>query len=111
MEKLNIFPFVCYEILFSDFVAEKTYNTSVIMVLVSEAFMNGSLLGSMQYDNIVRIRAIENNRYLVKNSYLGKSLLISPKGEIMSINKSFSKIKVPVYQKNTFYQKLVVIFN
>ncbi|WP_228457668.1 hypothetical protein [Chryseobacterium indologenes] len=106
--ELNTFPFVCYEILFSDFVAQKTSDVNMIMVLASEEFMNGSFFGSLQYNNIIRIRAIENSRYLIKNSFLGKSLVVNPKGDIIDVMSSnFHQVTVPVYQKNSFYQMLV----
>lgn len=108
IEKLNGFPFVCYEILFSEFVARKVYNTNLIMLLASEEFMNSSFFGSRQYDNLIRIRAIENGRYLIKNSYLGKSLIITPKGDHINLkNPYLSVFKIPVFNENTIYQRLV----
>ncbi|MDV3866783.1 hypothetical protein CMU00_15945 [Elizabethkingia anophelis] len=108
IEKLNSFPFVCYEILFSEFVARKVYNTNLIMLLASEEFMNDSFFGSRQYDNLVRIRAIENSRYLIKNSYLGKSLIITPKGNHINLKEPYlSVFRIPVFNENTIYQRLV----
>lgn len=107
-EKLNFLPFVCYEILFSDFIAEKSYNSNTILVLASEEFMNKSYFGSMQYNNLIRLRAIENNRYLVKNSYCGKSLVINPKGDIIENKTSLLfQTNISISNKNTLFQKIV----
>lgn len=111
LKKIDSFPFVCYEILFSDFVAENTFNSNAIIVLASEEFMNNSYFGSLQYNNLIRLRAIENNRYLIKNSYSGKSLIISPKGDIFEFTSPVTQTNLIISNKNTFFQKLVHFIN
>nr|WP_315032516.1 hypothetical protein [uncultured Chryseobacterium sp.] len=109
---LNSFPFVCYEILFSDFVAKKSFNSNKLLLLTSEEFMNNSFYGRKQYLDIVRLRAIENNRYLLKCSYQGKSALVSPNGDIVEILKgNYQTINVPLHQHNTIYQKFIHLFS
>lgn len=105
-------PFVCYEILFSDFVANHSYNSNLIILLASEDFMHGSFFGKKQYNDLIRIRAIENNRYLIKNSFEGTSFLVSPKGDIVEkILCPVTSVRVPIINKNTFYQNLIHFIN
>lgn len=102
---IHSFPFVCYEVLFSAFIADKSIDTDKLILLTSEEFMNNSSYGRKQYLDIVRLRAIENNRYLLKCSYQGKSVLISPKGDILRVlNTHYESVKVPLKSKNTLYQ-------
>lgn len=101
-------PFVCYEILFSDFVARNLFDSDYILLLSSEEFMNDSKYGKKQYDNLVRLRAIENGKYLLKNSYDGSSLLYAPNGEIVTFIEGKSNfLYVPRMPDNTIYQKII----
>ena len=70
--------------------------------------MHGSYFAKKQYNNIVRLRAIENNRYLIKNSFEGTSLVFSAKGNIIeTFSKPINMTKIPIHTQNTFYQDLV----
>ncbi|AZA84363.1 hypothetical protein C1637_05845 [Chryseobacterium lactis] len=105
---LHSFPFVCYEILFSDFVAKKSLNSNKLLLLTSEEFMNNSFYGRKQYLDIVRLRAIENHRYLLKCSYEGKSVLIAPNGDIVKIlSGNYQSVHLPLQTKNTIYQSVM----
>ena len=111
-QKLKNIPFVCYEILFSDFIAKNSYNSNLIVLLSSEDFMQGSYFAKKQYNDIIRIRAIENNRYLIKTSFEGTSLVISPKGNIKeTFSKPVNVTRVPINVQNTFYQDLVLFLS
>lgn len=105
-------PFVCYEILFSDYVASNLIDSDYIILMCSEDFMNGCYYAKKQYLNITRLRAIENGRYLVKNSYRGISCLIAPDGNVVDIfDDEFVKVNIPVIHENTIYQKITSKFN
>lgn len=105
-------PFVCYEILFSDYVAQNSIDSNYIILLSSEDFMNNSFYGKKQYLNLVRLRAIENNRYLIKSSFKGNSCVISPNGDVMlNVNKEFINANVPIMIKNSPYQIFINFFS
>jgi apolipoprotein N-acyltransferase len=106
LNSLNTIPFVCYESIFSDFVA--SFNSDKIIVLTSEAFLGDNNFGKRQYQNIQRIRAIENNRYLLKSSFNGYSCIINPKGKIIrELKNEFNNISIPTIQSKTLYQKII----
>ncbi len=91
----SIFPFVCYESLFSAFFAKNTTNTKVIFLSTSESFLKKSDFAKKQYLNIIRIRAIESGRYIVKCSNDGISCVINPDGRIIKyLNNEFESIEV-----------------
>lgn len=102
----NIFPFLCHEILFSDFVVSNVKNSPFIILSTSEAFIKSSL-GKKQYLNIVRLRAIETNKYLIKCSNKGISCVISPKGILTErFKEEFNTTLVPIKNKKTPYSKI-----
>jgi len=77
----------------------------------SEAFMNKYRFGHHQYLNIMRVRTIENKRFLLKCSYGGISCLISPKGEIQKyINDEFVSVSIPQIKEKSFYNKMLSRF-
>jgi len=103
----KIFPFVCYESLFPPFFAKNTINTKVIFLSTSEAFLKKSDYGKSQYLNMIRLRAIESGRYLVKCSNDGISCVIDPNGKIIQyLNREFETVTVPETTTNTIYQKI-----
>ena len=70
--------------------------------------MNNSHYGKKQYVNIVKIRAIESGRYIVKCSDQGTSCVINQKGDIKKIiSKEIENTNVKLLTKNTFYQTLL----
>lgn len=106
--KYKTFPFVCYESMFSIFFATNSTNTDFILLSTSESFMNKSGYGKKQYLNIIRIRAIETGRYILKCSNDGYSCLINPDGKIEQyLNKEFETVTITKKSENTFYQKIL----
>lgn len=106
LNSIKTIPFVCYESIFSDFIA--SFLSDKIIVLTSEAFLGDNKFGKNQYLNIERIRAIENNRYLLKSSYNGYSCVINPKGKIIKkLNPNFNSVSLPLIQSKSFYQKFI----
>lgn len=107
-KSINSFPFVCYEILFSDFVAKNSLKTNKIILLASEAFLNDSEIGKKQYLNLVRLRAIENNKTLIKCSYKGISCVVSPKGKILKhLKEGINTETIEVNDKTTPYHTII----
>ena len=70
--------------------------------------MKNSYYGEKQYTNIIRLRAIENQKYLIKCSYNGKSYIISPKGDVIQhLNNNINFAQIPTNNKPTIYQKII----
>jgi len=104
--KFSFIPLVCFESIFSVFTANNSSNSDFIILATSEEFMNNSHFGKNQYLNIVRLRAIENGRYILKCSNQGISCVINQKGYILkTITKEIENSKIQRIKKNTFYQK------
>jgi len=106
--EFGFIPFVCYESIFSIFTAKQAINSDFILLSSSESFMNNSYFGKKQYLNIVKLRAIENGRYILKCSNEGISCLIDQKGNIVKeIRTKVENTKIKIIKKNTFYQTII----
>jgi len=108
VNETKILPILCYESIFPSFIAENSINTHGIFLLASEQFMNNSYFGKKQYLNIVRLRAIENKRYLVKcSSKNGLSCILNEKGDVVKyLNNEFETFNIPKIKNNSVYQYL-----
>ncbi|MFT4802098.1 MAG: apolipoprotein N-acyltransferase [Flavobacteriaceae bacterium] len=109
ISETKIFPILCYESIFSSFVARNSINSKAIFLLASEEFMNKSYFGKKQYLNIVRLRAIENKRYLLKCSTTnGISCIINEKGDVTKyISKDVDTFNLPSIKDNSIYQIII----
>lgn len=68
----------------------------------------GFLLGKRQYLSIVRIRAVESRRNIIKCSNKGFSAVINEKGEIVQkIDKVFQNVEAKRINRPSFYCKLL----
>lgn len=78
----KITPLICYEVFFPFFVYKRVKNTKIIFLISSEKFLKSSVLGRKQYDNIIKLRCIENRINMIKCSSHGSSYLINSLGQI-----------------------------
>lgn len=85
-EKINSsLPFsvlICYESIFNMVVKLSSKNKSTLFVLASEYFSKRSRIAYNQYNTILRVKAIEYNKQIIKVSFEGDNLIINPNGEI-----------------------------
>lgn len=108
LNQTKTFPMICYESIFSTFVANIALKSEVLYILTSEKFMNNSNFARQQYLNIVRLRAIENNRNILKCSNQGYSCVINEKGEITeSIKKEVQNCTIYKIKNASIYQKII----
>ena len=86
MEKDNtlflIAPFICYEIVYSEFVAEMARESDMLITISNDAWF-GDSLGPKQHMAIAQMRALETQRYLLRSTNTGITALVNHKGEIV----------------------------
>ena len=82
LDKLNILPLICYEIIFTELVQKSDQNTNLI-VNISEDGWFGKSIGPYQHFAKGIFRAIEHNSYLLRSTNKGISAIINNKGEII----------------------------
>ena len=82
--KYKIAPLICYDIVFGNDV-RKTVKSSNFIINISNDAWFGRSLGPYQHLEISRIRALENNKWLVRATNDGFSAVIDNKGTIVDL--------------------------
>jgi len=77
-------PSICYEIVYPDLVAELAREAGLIITISNDAWF-GDSIGPKQHFEMAQMRALENQKYVVRSTNTGISGIISPKGEVVSL--------------------------
>lgn len=78
----NVFSAICYESVFSHFVAEKVREGANLLVVSTNDGWWGNTQGHKQHMQYARIRAIETRRWVARSANTGISCFVSPQGEV-----------------------------
>tara|TARA_Y100000741_G_scaffold169457_1_gene128355 strand:+ start:1062 stop:2555 length:1494 start_codon:yes stop_codon:yes gene_type:complete len=99
---IKLAPLICYDIVFANDV-RKAVKSSNLIVNISNDSWFGRSLGPYQHLEISRIRALENNKWLVRATNDGFSAIIDNKGTIVDLMGKGQKgsINSIIYAKNT----------
>ena len=79
---LNLFPLICYEIIFPWLTQQSDKNTNMIVNISEDAWF-GDSVGPYQHFAKAIFRSIENNTYLVRSANKGVSAFISNNGIVL----------------------------
>jgi len=107
---------ICYEIVYSSYINENIDNVNLIVLLSSEQFLNNSYFGKIQYNNIIKLRAIETRKPIIKSSNSGDNIFIDRNGIIKNnctqefCSFTINKEKIKPYH-DTFYSKYITKSN
>ena len=82
LDKLNILPLICYEIIFTDLIQKSENNTNLI-VNISEDGWFGKSIGPDQHFAKSIFRAIENDTFLLRSANKGISAIINNNGKVI----------------------------
>ena len=77
-----IAPFICYEIVYPEFVADMASQSDMLITISNDAWF-GDSLGPKQHMAIAQMRALETQRYLLRSTNTGITALVNHKGEIV----------------------------
>ena len=77
----SVSPFICYEVVYSDFVAERAKGADYLLTISNDSWF-GRSIGPLQHLQLARIRALENGRYMVRATNNGVTAIINQKGAI-----------------------------
>ncbi len=103
----DVFPVLCYESIFSNYISKNLGSASVIFLITSEEFMGNSYFGKRQYFNLVRLMALEANRNLIKCSNGGFSAVFNEKGQVTAIiSNEFETVSAYRITKSSFLHKI-----
>jgi apolipoprotein N-acyltransferase len=76
--------FICYESIFPQLVRRLVENGAGVLINISDDGWFGNSAAGLQHLNMVRMRAIENGRYLLRATNDGVTAIIDPRGEIVA---------------------------
>ena len=81
-KSLNFAPLICFDIAFSNTV-RKSNKSSYFMINISNDTWFGESIGPYHHLDITRVRAIENNKWIIRSTNDGFSAIITNKGTIV----------------------------
>ena len=81
-KSLNFAPLICFDIAFSNTV-RKSNKSSYFMINVSNDTWFGESIGPYHHLDITRVRAIENNKWIIRSTNDGFSAIITNNGTIV----------------------------
>lgn len=84
----RIAPFICYEVVYPDFVADMAKESGIMVTISNDAWF-GRSIGPLQHLGSARMRALENGRYLLRATNTGVTALIDAKGKIIQAIPQF----------------------
>ena len=110
IEKLNILPLICYEVIFTDLIQKSIKDTNLI-VNISEDGWFGKSIGPDQHFAKTIFRAIENDTFILRSTNKGVSAIIDNKGNIikqLNQNEAGSiEFEVPLIKSNKSKNDLI----
>lgn len=78
-----IAPIICYESIYGDFVKSFTRNGANVLGIITNDAWWGQTNGHRQHWAYARLRAIENNRWVVRSANTGISGIINSRGDVI----------------------------
>lgn len=97
---LKVSPFICYEIVYPDFVASRARDADVLLTISNDSWF-GQSIGPHQHLQIARTRAIENGRFMIRATNNGVTAIIDEHGNITT--------EIPQFERATLKGKVSVV--
>ena len=76
--------FICYESIFADEIRQLSRNGAEVLVNISNDGWYGNTSAPWQHLNMVRMRAIENHRWILRSTNTGVTAAIDPFGHVVA---------------------------
>jgi apolipoprotein N-acyltransferase len=84
----RIAPFICYEIVYGDLVAEAARDADLLITISNDSWF-GHSIGPWQHLQIAQMRGRENGRYVIRATNNGISAIIDHQGRILKRTDQF----------------------
>jgi apolipoprotein N-acyltransferase len=81
-------PFICYEVVYADFVAQRAENADFLLTISNDSWF-GKSIGPLQHLALAQVRALENGRYMLRSTNNGVTAIINEKGHIAARAEQF----------------------
>jgi apolipoprotein N-acyltransferase len=93
MGDIAIAPFICYEIVYPDFVAASSKQAQLVVTISNDTWF-GDSIGPWQHFQMARFRALELGRDIIRGTNDGVSAIINARGTVVSTAPQFTKAVV-----------------
>jgi apolipoprotein N-acyltransferase len=101
--------FICYESVFPNEVRQLARNGAEVFVNISNDGWYGDTSAPLQHLNMARMRAVENNRWLLRDTNSGVTAVIDPYGRRVAEAPRFQRTVLQgaydIEQETTFYTR------
>ncbi len=87
---LKIMPYICYEIVYPDFVAATAGEMDILVTVSNDAWF-GNSIGPIQHLQMAQMRALETGRYILRGTNTGVTAIIDPYGKIVEQLPQFER--------------------
>ncbi len=81
-------PFICYEILYPDFVRHYAQGNDFLLTISNDAWFGHSIAADQHFE-MARMRAIENGKYLIRSTNTGITGIVDFRGRVVAQAPSF----------------------
>jgi len=106
---LEIAPYICYEIIFPDFVRRRLHESTNMLVNVTNDGWFGRSSGPYQHAAMSQMRSIENGISMARAANSGISMFVDPLGRIVAQTGLYTREmvvkEVPTYRIMTYYAR------
>lgn len=87
---VKVAPSICYEIVYPDLVAKLAADAELLVTISNDAWF-GSSIGPLQHLQMAQMRALENQRYVLRGTNTGVSAIINPSGTLTTVSRQFEQ--------------------
>ena len=111
VDKTNILPLICYEIIFTKFIQKSDKNTNLIINISEDGWFE--VRRSHQHFAKAIFRAIEQNSFLLRSANKGISAIINNKGKVIKLQISEAgniDLEVPLIRTNKKNKNDLIFF-
>ncbi len=106
-------PLICYEVIFPSLVQKRVVQGANVLINVSNDAWFGNSSGPYQHLNQAILRAVEQNRYIIRATNSGISAIINPKGIVERKLKLFERgiidFEIHPIKKRTFFSRYYTV--
>jgi len=100
-------PFICYEAIFADEVRQFANMGADVLVNISDDGWYGDTSAPWQHLNMARMRAIENDRWLLRDTNSGITAVVDPHGRVLQSSPRHIQTSLLAHfnyiERKTFY--------